>query len=150
MKLEERIKTDILESMKSKNARKLETLRMVKAAITNIQIEKKKDLLDDSEVIAVVQKQVKQRKESVESYKTGNRPELAAKEQEEIEILEAYLPKQLSENEIAVIAKEVIKECGAQGAADSGKVMKGIMPKVQGRADGKLVSKVVKDLLKIC
>lgn len=143
MSLENQIKQDIVVAMKAKDALKLETLRMVKAALTNYSIEQKKEQLADADVITILQKQVKQRRDSIDSFTKGGRAEAAAKEEKELGILQSYLPKQLSEDELKALVLAAIRETGAAGKADVGKVMKALMPKVQGKADGKLVSTLV-------
>lgn len=147
MSLENQIKQDIVTAMKAKDALKLETLRMVKAAMTNYSIEQKKDQLADSDLITILQKQVKQRHDSIESFTKGGRTEAAQKEEKELSILQSYLPKQLSEDELKALVKAAIQETGAAGKADVGKVMKALMPKIQGKADGRLVSQTVQNLL---
>lgn len=143
MSLSDQINHDLKEAMKVKDTVKLSTLRMVKAAITNLAIEKKKDNLDDSDIMGILQKQVKQRRESFESFTQGGRTEMAEKELQEMKVLEAYLPKQLSEDEIEVLVKAAIAETGVSSKADIGKLMGALMPKVKGKADGKLVNQIV-------
>lgn len=132
----DRIDSDIKTAMKSKEVERLSTLRMAKAAITNTAIAKKKELLEDSEILEVLEKQAKQRKESFDSFTQAGRTELAQKEQRELVILQEYLPKQLSEAEISELAKVAIQKSGAVGPNDLGKVMKELMPQVKGKADG--------------
>ena len=139
----DKIEEDLKTALRSKDSLKLGALRMLKAAIGNYLIEKKKDKADDSEVTTLIQKQVKMRQESIESYKKAGRQELLAKETAEKAFLETYLPQQLSDEELAQIIKSVVSSLGAKSAADTGRVMKEVMPKVQGRADGKRVSQLV-------
>ena len=139
----DKIEEDLKTALKSKDSLKLGALRMLKAAIGNYLIEKKKDKADDSEVTTLIQKQVKMRQESIESFKKAGRQELLAKETAEKTFLETYLPQQLSDEELAQIIKSVVSSLGAKSAADTGRVMKKVMPKVQGRADGKRVSQLV-------
>ena len=148
MSLENQIKQDIVTAMKAKDRLKLGTLRMVKAAMTNYSIEQKKEQLADSDLITILQKQVKQRRDSIDSFKKAGRQDAADKEEKEMGILQSYLPKQLSEDELKALVQAAIGETGAAGKADVGKVMKALMPKVQGKAEGKLVSQIVQALLK--
>ena len=148
MSLLQKIDEDIKTAMKAKEAPKLETLRMAKAAITNTAIAKKKEHLEDSEILEVLEKQVKQRKESYDCFKNAGRQELAQKEQYEMQVLQQYLPKQLTEEEIKGLVEKAIASTGAKGAGEAGKVMKELMPLVKGKADGKFVNQVVLQLLK--
>ena len=106
-----------------------------------------KNELDDADELDVMQKQAKQRRESIESFDKGGRPELAAKEKAELTVLEAYLPKQMSDDELAAVCKDTIAKTQAKGAADMGKVMKELMPLVKGKADGRRVQDTLKALL---
>ena len=128
--------------MREKNAVKLGVLRMLKAAVTNATIEKGgvDSKLTDAEAIQVIRKQVKQRQDSIESFDKGGRPELAAKEKEEVKILEEYLPAQLSSEQVTQAVRETIAALGATGKAQMGAVMKALQTKVAGRADGKTLS----------
>ncbi len=141
--IEEKINNDIKEAMKSKNPVKVTTLRMLKAAIKNVAIRKKIDLLEDADIFQIVAKQIKQRKDSIESFSKGKREDLVEKENREMEILQAYLPEQLPEQEIIAIVKEAIIEINAQSRSDMGKVMKIVLEKVKGRADAKIISGIV-------
>lgn len=147
MSLQETISKDLVQSMKNKDADRLSTLRLVKSALTNAAIEKKKDALTDEEVLAVIQKQVKQRHESLENFQKGNRTDLANKEKKEIEILSSYLPKPFSPQELEAMVRKAIEQSQAKTKADLGKVMKVIMPQLQGRADGKQVTDLLGKLL---
>ncbi len=144
--LEKKIKEDLVSALKSRNELTSSVLRMLLADIKNRSIEKKSDL-DDAEVEAAIKSGVKKRKDSIESYLAGNRPELAEKEEAEIKILKEYLPEQMGENEIVKIVKNVISELGAVSHADFGKVMGVAMGKLKGQADGNTVSKIVKENL---
>ena len=128
--------------MKAKEAERLGVLRMLKAALKNVAIEKggASAVLDDAEAMAVVRKQVKQRQDSIEGFTKGGRPELAAKEQAEMEILNTYLPKAMSPEDLAALVKEAIAEAGATSKAQMGAVMKIASAKAAGRADGKALS----------
>jgi uncharacterized protein YqeY len=119
-----------------------DTLRMVIAAAYNAHKQAGRDLTDD-EVVAVLSREVKMRRESVEAFTAGDRPEAAAKEQHEIEIISAYLPEQLGTDELTKLVVEAVTESGATSPRDMGKVMSALMPKVRGRADGKTVSAMV-------
>ncbi len=144
--LQEKITNDMKEAMKNKDVLKLSCLRMIIADIKNAVIAKQRELKDD-DVIDILQKQIKQHKDSIESFKKGNRQEMADKEQKELLIIHAYLPQQLGEDEIRSIIADSIAQTTAQGVKDMGKVMAAVMPKVKGRADGKLVNKIVLELL---
>lgn len=145
----DKINEDYKNAVKDKDEVKRETLNMLKSAIKYREIELRssgKELTED-EVISVIQKEIKKRKEAIELYEKGGRGDLVSKEKRELEILESYLPKQLSEEEIENIIKEVINSVGATSPSDIGKVMKEVMPKVKGRADGSLVKKIAENLL---
>lgn len=145
--LEEKILNDYKEAMKSKDALKSSVLSFLRADMINAAIAKKKNKLDDSEAIAVVKKQIKQRQDSIEQFTKGNRPEMAEKESKELAILKAYLPPEMPEEEIKKIIAEAIAATGAQGMKDMGKVMKEVNAKIAGQADGKLVSELVRGAL---
>ena len=146
--LSQKIEEDIIIAMKGKDSIKVQTLRMLKAALGNFLIEKKKNTAEDAEVITLIQKQVKMRQESIDTYKKAGREELASKEAQEKAILETYLPKGFTDEELAAIVKAAIQQTGAIAPADMGKVMKEVLPKVQGRADGSKISQLVNSLLK--
>lgn len=150
MNLRDKIANDLKSALKSSDNVKRDTLRMLGAAIKNAEIEKKKkeEGLDDSEIQEVASRAIKQRKDSVAQYESGGRKDLADKEKGEIEILLAYLPQQLGEDEIRKIVKEAIKEIGAASVSDMGKVMGRAMVKLKGKADGQMVKKVVEEELK--
>ncbi len=146
MGLRERIDTDIKDALKSGAKDKLSTLRMLNAALKNKQIDKRRPLTDE-EVVETVRSLIKQRKDSIEQFAKGGRQDLVDKETAEVVVLEVYLPRQLSHEEIATMVRDAIVQTGAQGAKDMGKVMKALIPAVGGRADGKLVSELVKKAL---
>lgn len=146
MSLTERIRADLTESMKAKDAARTSTLRMLQSALKYEQIEKGHELSDD-EAVAIIQRAVKQRQDSIEQYTSGNRPELAEKERSELEMLKKYLPEQLSDEESEAIVREAIAATGAVSRKDSGKVMKEVMSKHKGRIDGKKVQEIVGRLL---
>src|SRR5205823_1678960 len=135
--------------MREKNATKLGVLRMLKAALTNATIEKggTDSKLTDAEATQVIRKQVKQRQDSIESFEKGGRAELAAKEKEELSILNAYLPQAMSADELAALIRETIAEVGATSKAQMGAVMKALQTRVAGRADGKTLSQEVQKQL---
>ena len=147
MKLEETIENDLQQAMKSRDADKFRVLRMVKAALINYKIDKKKEGLSDEDMLEILQKQAKQRRESIESFEKAGRKDLADKEKKEFGILQAYLPKQLSDEEIKALAQQFISKTGAKTKADAGRVMKELMPLVKGKADGKRVNEILAALL---
>jgi hypothetical protein len=142
MSLKEKIKDDIKQAMRDKNESRLGTLRMLSAAIQRREVDERIQL-DDTQVIAVIEKLVKQGRESIEQYVKGGRQELADKESGEIAVFQAYLPQQLSEAEIDQLVAEAIAATGASSIKDMGKVMGALKPKLQGRADmGQVGSKI--------
>jgi uncharacterized protein YqeY len=147
MTLQERIDADLKDAMRAKEAGKLSVLRGLKSALKYAEIEKADAGLDDSAAVQVIRKQVKQRQDSIESFEKGGRPELAAKEKEELEILNAYLPKGFSAEELSALVRESIAEVGATSKAQMGAVMKALQAKVAGRADGKTLSAEVQKQL---
>jgi hypothetical protein len=146
MSLQQRLDGDLKAAMKSSDSLKTSVLRMVKAAIKNKQVEKRKDLSDE-EIISVLSTLTKQRRESIDLFSKGGREELAEKERQELAMLQLYLPGQLSPEDLDRIIMEAINESSAEGVKDIGKVMRLIMPRVQGAADGKVVNQRVKELL---
>ena len=149
MSISDQIDRDLKEAMKAREADKLSVLRLLKSAIKNAAIEKggQAGVLDDTEATAVIRKQVKQRQDSVESFEKGGRPELAARERTEIDLLNTYLPQALSAEDLARFIDEAIAETGATGKAQMGAVMKALQPKVAGRADGRTLSQEVQKRL---
>jgi uncharacterized protein YqeY len=145
--LEEKILNDYKEAMKNKDTLKSSTLSLLRAEMINVAIAKKKKTLEDGEVITVIKKQVKQHHDSIEQFKQGNRLDLADKETRELGILKSYLPPELPAEEIKEIIEEAITLTSAQDMKDMGKVMKEVTAKIAGRADGKLVSDLVKERL---
>jgi|SRR6185369_1886651 len=147
MSLNDKIISDLTEAMKAKEADRLSTLRMVKANLMNRKIEKGGELTDD-EIIKALQSLVKQRRDSVDQYQKAGRDELAAKEDAEIRIIEKYLPKAASNEEIEAAVKTAISETGANSLKEMGIVMKAALSELEGKsADGKMVSETVKRLL---
>jgi len=151
--MKERIQNDIREALKAGEEIKVGTLRMVLAFLINK--EKEKGLpaggqgkeISDEEAMDVLQTEAKKRRESIEAFEKGGRPELAEKEKKELEILKAYLPEQLSEEEIEKLVVEAIEKTGATSMQDIGKIMGALMPQVKGKADGNLVNTIVKEKL---
>jgi uncharacterized protein len=143
MSLKERLDQDLKTAMRGRAQLRLDTIRMLKSAVKYREIELMKPL-DDAGIHAVIASEVKRRRDSVEQYRAANRPELADKEDAEIAILQEYLPQQLSEDDLRAKVDEVVSRIGAQGMKDMGAVMKALMPEVQGRAEGKAVSEMVK------
>lgn len=144
MTLVERIAADITSAMRNRDQARLKPLRMTKAALMNREVEKGRDL-DDAEAQQVVAQLIKQRRDSIEQFTAGGRPELAEAERAEIDVLQAYLPPPLDPAEIERAVDEAIAETGAAGPKDIGKVMKAVMPKLAGRAaDGKAVNELVR------
>lgn len=142
----EKIESDLKAAMKERNEIKLGTLRMLKAAVKNKEIDKKQPL-SDPEILEVIQKQVKQRRDSIAEFQKANRQDLLQKETAEIAVLELYLPKQLNESELKAVVQKAIQSTGAKSKADMGKIMKEVMPQIAGRADGKQVNQIVSSLL---
>ena len=145
MTLQERVDSDLREAMRAKDTTKLAVLRMLKSALKYAAIAKSgaEAELSDAEAAQVVRKQVKQRQDSIESFEKGGRAELAAKEKEELLILNAYLPQAMSSDEVADVVRATIAETGAISKAQMGGVMKALQVKVAGRADGKTLSQEV-------
>jgi uncharacterized protein len=146
MSLAERIQADLTAAMKAKDELRLSTLRMVRSAMQYAQVEKRAEL-SDADVIGVLGRQAKQRRESAEEFRKGGRPELAAKEEAEAAIIVEYLPRQLDEAELRGLVAEAIAATGAASARDLGKVMGWLSPKTKGRADGRQVSDLVRAAL---
>ncbi|WP_216830056.1 GatB/YqeY domain-containing protein [Alkalihalobacterium elongatum] len=146
MNLLDRLTDDMKAAMKNKEKEKLSVIRMVKSSLQNEQIKLGRELSED-ETLTVLNRELKQRRESLHEFEKANRDDLASKLHGEIEVLQQYLPEQLSEEEVIRIVQETIKEVGATSKADFGKVMGAIMPKVKGKADGGLVNRLVQQHL---
>ncbi|MCX7780715.1 MAG: GatB/YqeY domain-containing protein [Negativicutes bacterium] len=148
MSLKERLNEDMKQAMKDKETGKLRlsVIRMVRANIKNVEIDRKKELTEE-EILDVLAKEVKMRRDSLEEFKKGNRPDMVETLENEIAILMDYLPRQMSEEEVRSVVAEAIAATGATSAKEMGKVMAVLMPKVKGRADGKLVNTIVKEML---
>ncbi len=142
--LEEKILNDYKEALKARDTLKSSLLSCVRAEFLNAQVAKKKTSLEDTDIIGIIKKQIKQHQDSIEQFKSGNRDDLAAKEIKELEILKAYLPPQISDTELKAIIEEIVKTTGAFGLKDMGKVMKEAAARIGQSADGKLISDLVK------
>lgn len=147
MSLQERLSQEIKAAMLARDAGRLSALRMLKSALGYIQIERKTETLSDADFVALVQKEVKKRRDSVEQFEKGGRPELAATEKQEIVVLESFLPQQLSAEELEKMVRDTIQELGAASKKDMGPVIKAVQAKAAGRTDGKTVSALVGKLL---
>ena len=147
MTLQNRLSGEIKSAMLAREADRLGTLRLLKSAVGYTQIERKTENLSDSDFVSVVQKEVKKRRDAIEQYEKGGRPELAQKEKAEIIVLETFLPKALSADELEHLVKSVIQELGASSKKDMGPVIKAVQAKAGGSADGKTISGVVGKLL---
>lgn len=158
--LKEKIKADFKEAFKAKEEIRLSVLKMVNAAIGNAEIEKRAKIikgggeateaavaLNDEEVLQVISREIKKRKDSIEMYGKANRPELAERENKEAEVLVTYMPAQISEAEIRNLVKKAVEQSGAKSDKEIGKVMAVLMPQIKGKANGALVNKIVKELL---
>lgn len=144
MSLHDRLTEDLKLAMKARDQLRMDVIRMVKAAVTNKELELKKDL-DDAEMSRVMTTMIKQRRESVEQFEKGNRAELAAKERQEIVILESYLPQAISIEQLSAIVDAAIQETGAHSLKEMGAVMKAVMVRVAGQTvDGKQISELVR------
>lgn len=150
MSLKEKIAQDLKNAMKSGDSFKRDTLRLLDSAIKNAEIEKKKreEGLGDEEVLEVISRAAKQHNDSIEQFEKGGRPELAEKEKSELEILKAYLPAQLSEDDIRQVVKEIIAGAGEVKLQDMGRIMGQAMGRMKGKADGNVVKKIVGEELK--
>lgn len=144
--MKEELLKDLKEAMKNKDTLKKDTITMLRAAILQVEKDSQK-VLNDDEICAIVAKEVKKRKESVKEYENAGREDIANGLKQEIEILSKYLPEQLSEEEIVKMVEDAITESGASSPRDMGKVMSILRPKIAGKADGKLVSDIVKEKL---
>jgi len=156
MSLKDKIQKDFIEAFRGKDETRSSVLKMLQAAVKNAEIEKKTELakkeepfkgLSDEEIAQIASKEAKKRKDAIEAFEKGGRAEQAEKERRELEILSAYSPEQMPEEEIRELAKKAIEETGAAGPKDIGKVMAILSPQTKGRADGALVSRIVKESL---
>ena len=146
MSLKEQIKADIKDAMRAKDTAKRDTLRNLSAAIKQIEVDERKDLTD-SEVEAILTKYAKQREDALTQFKEAGRDDLVEKEQAELEIVRAYLPEPLTDEELSAMVKEIIAQVGATSMKDMGKIMGAVKSKAGSRADGGKVNKLVKEIL---
>lgn len=152
MSLRDRLVTDLTAAMKGRDAQRTGVLRMLKAKMLEAEVDQRAKKgtdyqIEDPEALAVIAAYAKQRRDAIEAYRKGGREDLAAKEEAELAIVQEYLPKQLSADEIRTIVREAIAATGASSVNEMGVVMKAVMPKTKGAADGKLVNDIVKELL---
>ena len=148
MALKEKLAEDLKDAMKNKDVVRKNVVQMVRAGV--LQVEKdNKVTLDDEGIIEVIAKQLKQRRDSLPDYEKSGREDLIATLKAEMDVLMKYLPKQLSKEELEVIVKDAVAETGASSMKDMGKIMATVMPKVKGRADGKMINEIVKAILSI-
>lgn len=148
MDLYKELEGDAKKSLKAGDSVRLSVLRMLISDIKKLQIDNNVSSLKDTELLQIIQRHIKRHKESIAQFQKGNRQDLVEKEAKELGILEKYMPKQLSETEIMAIVKEAITATGASGRSDLGKVMKLVMEKTRGRAEGRLVNRLISDILK--
>jgi uncharacterized protein YqeY len=145
--LEEQIGKDYVQAMKNRDSVRSSTISFLRAQLKNVRIEKRVDALEDGDVLAVIKKQIKQRQDSIEQYEKGGRADLVEKENAERVILKGYLPQEMPEAELMAVIREVIQATGAASMKDMGRVMKVVDAKVQGKADNRAVSDLVKKAL---
>jgi uncharacterized protein YqeY len=145
--LEEKINKDYVEAMKARDQVRSSALNYLRAMIKQVKVDSRLEVLDDAGVAIVLKKQIKQRQDSIEQFEKGGRADLAAKEKAEVDLMKVYLPQEMGEVELRAIIAGVVTESGAASAKDMGNVMKLVREKVAGRADGKLVSDLVKESL---
>jgi len=146
MKIVEQLEQDIIKALKEKREETVSVLRMLKSVIKNKEIEKKGEL-NEEDVFDIIGKEAKKRKESAQAFKDGGRNDLAEKELRESDILTKYLPEQMNEDELRKIIKEAVSKTGANSPADMGKVMGQVIPQTKGKADGAIISRIVKEEL---
>ena len=147
MALKKQLLTDLKAAMKAKDKVRKSTITLIRAAILQEEKDKQIDNLEDSDIEAIISKQYKQRKDSLKEFEKAGRDDLIEQTKAEMAIIEDYLPKKLSQEEIGAIVEDTIQEIGAESMKDMGKVMKAIMPKVKGKADGKVVNQIVREKL---
>jgi len=147
MSLSDRLSQEIKSAMLARDADRLTALRLLKSAIGYAQIERKTENLSDADVIAIIQKEIKKRRDSIDQFEKGGRPELAAKEKAEVAVLEAFLPQPFSNEELEQLVRATIQEIGATTKKEMGPVIKAVQAKAAGRADGKTISALVGKLL---
>jgi uncharacterized protein YqeY len=147
MTLLERLNQDMKQAMRDKDKQTLNVIRMVKAAIQNESIKLGKDTLSEEEELTILSREVKQRRDSLQEFKTAGRDDLVEKLEEELEILQVYMPKQLTMEELEAIVQSTVQELNATSKKDMGKVMSAVMPKVKGKADGSHIKEMVQRIL---
>ena len=148
MSLKQQLQEDLKEALRARDGRRKAVIRMALAEIVNAEVGlEHNDELDDADVIAVLQKQARQRRDTISELRQANRPDLLAEEEAQLVVLEGYLPRLLSREEVAEEARQVIAEVGATGMGQMGPVMRQLMSKLKGRADGRVVNAVVRELL---
>ncbi|MFC1967218.1 GatB/YqeY domain-containing protein [Chloroflexota bacterium] len=145
--LKQKLNEELKQAMKSGDTVKRSTLRLLMSAITNAEIAKRHTVLTDNDILGIIAREVKQRRESIDAFKQGNRQDLVDKETAELILLQGYLPEQMSRDEIVAAARRVIDEVGAQGPGDKGKVMGKLIAQCKGKADGAEINAVVTELL---
>ena len=145
--LKQKLTDDLKQAMRSGDKVRRSVIRLVIAAIRNAEIARQTALDDDTDILGIIAKEVRQRRESIEAFKQGDRQDLVAQEEAELTILNEYLPRQMSREEIIVAARQVIEGVGAQGPGDKGKVMPQLIARLKGRADGREINVVVTELL---
>jgi uncharacterized protein YqeY len=146
MSIKDQLKTDLITAMKAKEQAKVDCIRFVNAAIKKVEVDTRKDL-DDAAVTGILMNLAKQRRDSIEQFRKGGREDLAVKEESELKLIRGYLPQQMSPGELEALVKSVIAETGAKGMKDMGGVMKGVMAKAAGKAEGGAISEMVKKQL---
>jgi len=144
--LKQKLNDDLRQALRDRDKCRSSVLRLLLAAIHNTEIARRASL-EDTDILGAIAKEAKQRKESIEAFKQGNRPDLVAQEEAELAILQGYLPQQMSRQEIVEAARKVIEETGACGPRDKGKVMGKLIPQLKGKAEGQLINQVVSELL---
>ena len=144
--LKQKLVDDLKQAMRERDKVRCSVIRLVMAAIKNAEIARQADL-DDGDILGIIAKEVRQRRESIEAFRQGNRQDLVAQEEAELAILQGYLPQQMTREEIVAEARRVIEEVGAQGLADKGKVMPKLIAQLKGKADGREINAVVTELL---
>ena len=147
MTLLDRLAQELKAAMIAKDAERLSTLRLLKSAVGYAQIERRTENLTDAEVVALIQKEVKKRRDAAEQYEKGGRPELASKEKQEITVLESFLPQPLALDELEQLVRATIQETGATSKKQMGQVIKAVQARAAGRAAGKIISELVGKLL---
>lgn len=144
----EKMNKDFVQAMKNKDALRVSVLKMLKSQVKYREIDNREKPVTDEDVVEIIGKEIKKHEESIEMYRTGNREDLAKKEEEELKILKEYLPRQMTEEEVIAFVSEVIVKLGAESPKDFGRVMKEIMTALRGKADGAIIKRTVEESLK--